>query len=1122
MPISFLSQAQRENYARFPSGLRSDIVANLFFLDDQDLEWISSKRGDFSRLGYAVQLVSVRFLGAFITDLAKIPYVVIERIALQIKVDDPSSCLVIYQNSRQRNRHTIEIRERYGYVDFSEKGCRYRLGRILCALCWTGTDRPGVIFEHAISWMCANKILLPGVTTLERFVAEIRFRMESRLWRLLTKNLTYSQEENLNSLLEVNDDKRQSLLDKLRKGPVSVSSTALVQALKRVESARSISVKLPLSRIPACRIAQLARFANTAKITAINRLQFDRKMATLVAFAHHFESSAQDDSLDVLSQVLRGLFSRAKHANNKTRLRTIKDLDKAATTLIEACKLLLNTGLSDNKVRSTIYRAVGQETLISAVENASALIRPPGNIFYQELEEKEKTIQRFLPTFLRVMNFESNQAGKALIDGIAWLKGSQNTEPPMGLVGKSWKRYVVIKDECRIIKRSPDKSKPTFASMKKLLNNQDGIVLHDNKLFYVDQLNKKISEVVVSQEKQAHIDSLKQSILNMKDDDSIIVSKGLSTSQSLDIVHENSTRDSDETMITANDICKKADTHELALIASITGRVNKETVIDRMAYTFCVLEKLQSALKRRDVFISPSWRYADPRANLPSGAQWAAMLPMICRSLGLSTDPTVIVNELTEELDQTYRLVATNIDNNAAVRFEMINGNEELVLTQLDKLDEPPSLKALQAAVKALLPRADLPEMVLEIATRTGFTGAFTHISEGSARADDLLISICAELLADACNTGRGPFVREDVPALKRDRLTWVDQNYIRNETMSAANSILVSAQNEIPFAKKYWGGGDVASADGMRFIVPVRTVHAAPNPKYFKSGRGVTWYNLISNQRTGLNAVTVPGTLRDSLILLGVVLEQQTELQPMRIMTDTGAYSDIVFGLFRLIGPRFSPRLADMGGARFWRIDPLADYGKLNVLAKHRINIDLIAPNWDDALRLAGSLKLGCVPATGIMRTLQVADKPTRLAQTIAEIGRIDKTIHMLNYINDESFRRSTLLQLNLTEGRHSLGRAVFHGKRGELHQRYREGQEDQLGALGLVLNIITLWNTIYTEAAVNQLRKEGFPVFDEDVSRLSSFSHGHLNMLGRYSFAMPDEVKRGELRPLRKRSSP
>ena len=94
--------------------------------------------------------------------------------------------------------------------------------------------------------------------------------------------------------------------------------------------------------------------------------------------------------------------------------------------------------------------------------------------------------------------------------------------------------------------------------------------------------------------------------------------------------------------------------------------------------------------------------------------------------------------------------------------------------------------------------------------------------------------------------------------------------------------------------------------------------------------------------------------------------------------------------------------------------------------------------------------------------------------------------------------------------------------GKRGELHQRYRAGQEDQLGALGLVLNVITLWNTIYMDAAINQLRQEGFPVYDEDVARLSAYGYSHINMLGRYSFVMPDEVKRGQLRPLRITNKP
>ncbi|HAT8651895.1 TPA: Tn3 family transposase [Legionella pneumophila] len=990
MPVDFLSPAQRENYGRYPNDLAPEFIANYFFLDDQDREWIRNKRGAFSRLGYALQLTTARFVGTFYSDLTEIPYKIIERIATQINVADIQNSLERYQKSEQRWRHTVEIRTRYGFTEFNEEGIRFKLGRWLYALFWTGTDRPGLLFEQTVLWLINNKVLLPGITTVERFIAEIRSRMDTRLWRSLIKNLTNDQTEKLNNLLLVAEKQRQSLLDILRKGPVRASSKTLVKALKRIEMARELSIVLP-KRLPEGRVSVLSRFANTAKTTAISRLSYERKMATLVAFAHHFEATAQDDALDILSIVLSELFSKAKRTNHKTRLRTIKDLDSAAATLIDACKVVLDNNLTDQEVRSKIFNIVGYEELIIAVTEVNALIQPPDDVFYRELEDKEQTIKNFLPSLLRVIHFDSNEAGKPIIQALDWLKSKSKKEAPMDLVSKTWKRYI-----------------------------------HD-----------------------------------------------------------------------------------------------KENQFNKTAYIFCVLDKLQGALKRRDLFISPSWRYSDPRANLHGGTEWEAIRPVICRSLNLTNEPHGYLQEFVNELDETYKLVAKNFDNNPFIRFDLIKGSEELILTQLDKLDEPESLKLLRSEVKSRLPRVDLPEVLLEIAKRTNFISAFTHINEGNARAVDLEISICAVLLAQACNTGLEPFVREDIPALKRDRLIWVDQNYIRDETITASNAILVAAQNQSKLAKK-WGGGDIASADGMRFVVPVRSLHAAPNPKYFNQGRGVTWYNLLSNQRTGLNDVTVPGTLRDSLILLGVVLEQQTELKPTRIMTDTGAYSDIVFGLFRLLGYRFSPRLADLGDARFWRVDPLADYGKLNILAKHRANLERIIPHWDDVLRLVGSLKLGRVPATGIMRTLQVGDKPTRLAQAIAEIGRIDKTIHMLNYIHDESCRRSTLLQLNLTEGRHSLARSVFHGKRGELHQRYREGQEDQLGALGLVLNVLVHWNTIYMDATLDQLKNDNFPVNEEDEVRLSPFAKAHFNMLGRYSFSMSDEVKDGKLRSLRDPNNP
>jgi TnpA family transposase len=484
--------------------------------------------------------------------------------------------------------------------------------------------------------------------------------------------------------------------------------------------------------------------------------------------------------------------------------------------------------------------------------------------------------------------------------------------------------------------------------------------------------------------------------------------------------------------------------------------------------------------------------------------------------LGLPTQPQPLLDALSEDLDRTYKAVAFRLPENEAVRFEDKDGQKELVLSPLDELEEPASLVALREAVAARMPVVDLPEILLEIAARNGFTEAFTHVAESTARAEGLSTSLCAVLLAEACNTGIEPLIRSEIPSLRRDRLTWVNQNYLRDETLTVANARLVAAQNQIPLAHA-WGGGEVASADGMRFVVPVRTVHAGPNPKYFGMGRGATWYNLLSNQFTGLHGIPLPGTLKDSLFLLALVLDQQTEMRPTHILTDTGAYSDVVFGLFRLLGYRFSPRLADIGGTRFWRIDPHADYGELNTLARQRIHPERIAEDWEEILRLAGSLKLGRVPAAGIMRMLQAGERPTRLAQSLAEIGRIEKTLHVLTYLDDASKRRAILLQLNRTESRHALAREVFHGKRGELRQKYREGQEDQLGALGLVLNTIVLWNTLYMDAALAQLRSEGHPIRNEDVARLSPLMHKHINFLGRYSFHIPDCIARGELRPLR-----
>ncbi|MFJ3254655.1 Tn3 family transposase [Streptomyces sp. NPDC086771] len=120
-----------------------------------------------------------------------------------------------------------------------------------------------------------------------------------------------------------------------------------------------------------------------------------------------------------------------------------------------------------------------------------------------------------------------------------------------------------------------------------------------------------------------------------------------------------------------------------------------------------------------------------------------------------------------------------------------------------------------------------------------------------------------------------------------------------------------------------------------------------------------------------------------------------------------------------------------------------------------------------------------------------------------------------------DDTYRRQMHRQLTVQESRHKLARDVCHGKRGTIHQAYREGMEDQLGALGLVLNAMVLWTTRYIDAAVARLRAEGHETRDEDIARLSPLKHRNLNLLGRYSFTASSPAA-DALRPLRDPEAP
>jgi TnpA family transposase len=992
MPVDFLTPDQERRYGRYAGEPTPAQLSRFFHLDDFDRDLVAAHRGDHNRLGFALQVGTVRFLGTFLPDPTDVPEGAVAYVAAQLGL--PASDLLRYGDGETRWDHAAEIRACYGYRDFHTPAEVFALVRWLYTRAWLSAERPSVLFDLATARLVERKVLLPGVTVLSRLVARVRDRTAVRLWLTLAQAPGPEVRDRLEALLIPEAPSRPTPLEQLRRAPSRVSVPALVGALRRLERIRALGAgTLDLASVPPGRLRTLARYGAAARAQTLARMPDGRRMATLLAVARQLSATALDDTLDVLDQVIGGLLARVEREGQKERLHSLKELDAAALRLRDACMVLMDPECDDPAIRGRVFSRVAREKLAAAIATVGELARPEDDHSSEYLLSRYGLVRRFLPDLLSTLELAATDAGRPVLSAFTFLKGLEGRrnpslrDAPMAMVPRSWRRLV-------------------------------------------------------------------------------------------------------------------------------TGT---EEGVNRHYYTFCFLERLQDGLRRRDIFAPESDRWGDPRAALLSGPAWETARKEVCRTLERSPTPEPEIAGLRRALDEAYTRTARNLPHNAAVALDPPAGKKpSFTLSRLDRLDEPDSLVSLRRDVAALLPRVDLPEILLEVQHWTGFAGAFTHLSEGGARAGDLDLSVCAVLLSEACNIGLEPLVRRDVPALTRGRLSWVQQNYLRADTISEANACLVEAQTRIPLANA-WGGGEVASADGLRFIVPVRTINAGPNSKYFRVGRGVTYYNFTSDQFTGFHGIVIPGTLRDSLFILDGLLEHQTVLRPHEIMSDTAGYSDIVFGLFHLLGYQFSPRLADIGGARFFRIDAQADYGALNALARHRVNTDRIAHAWDDLLRVAGSLKMGTVSASELMRTLQGGSRPSTLARALTELGRIAKTLYLLAYIDDESYRRRILVQLNRGEGRHSVARALFHGHRGELRQRYREGQEDQLGALGLVLNAVVLWNTRYMDAALDQLRAQGRQIAPEDEAHLSPLVSDHINMLGRYTFALPEPIQRGALRALR-----
>ena len=661
MAVEFLTDEQAAGYGRFEGEPAQAELERFFFLDDADRELVARRRGAHSRLGFAVQLGTVRYLGTFLSpDALDVPWGVVDYLAGQLEIADASVMKRYTDRPMTAYEHAWEIREAYGYRDFADAEAGAQLRGFLAGRAWTHAEGPVALFGQAVAWLRRQRVLLPGVSVLARLVTAVRAEAADRLHRSVAGAAASADAElpgRLRALLEVPAGQRVSEWERLRRAPVRTSGPSLERALSRAAEVISVGAGLAeLSAVPVNRLSVLARYGLTAKAPLLRELADPRRTATLLAAARHLEAAAVDDALDLFDLLMATrLIGPARRASERERLAALPRLERASVTLAGAVTAVMD-----------VLSAAGAGAVdVAAAWQAVEQVAPRDRV-----RDAAAVVGELVP---------DDSAGEAAMRTA--LAGRYRVVRP----------FLVLLAEALPLAEAP--------AGQKILAAVRGLP---------DLAARRARQRPLG---RGEID---------------------------------------------ND-----------LVPPVWGRAvygNPDLppgAVDRDAYVLCVLEQLRAALRRRDVFAASSLRWADPRAMLLDGPAWEAVRPEILTGLGLAGPAEEHLRDLARSLDAAWREMARRLAGagpEASVRIVPAAGDRvRLSVERLDAVGEPESLTKLREMVAAMLPRVDLPDLLLEVHAWTGYLDAYTHAGGAASRVEDLPVSVAALLVAEACNVGPDP-----------------------------------------------------------------------------------------------------------------------------------------------------------------------------------------------------------------------------------------------------------------------------------------------------------------------------------------------------------------------------
>ena len=527
-------------------------------------------------------------------------------------------------------------------------------------------------------------------------------------------------------------------------------------------------------------------------------------------------------------------------------------------------------------------------------------------------------------------------------------------------------------------------------------------------------------------------------------------------------------------------------------------RQGKALKLSRRHFEVCVFSYLADELKSGDICVMGSSDYADYREQLLSWEQCQPLIDEYCQNLGFPNNADGFVAHLKSWLEETALKVDEGYLHNTQI---IINEQGEPLLKRPPKKKETTSLKALEALIEERMPHRNLIDILKNVDYWTNFTRHFGPLSGSDPKLERATERYLLTVFAYGCNLGPSQAARHMGEVVTAHMLSFVNRRHI---SLSKLNAALVDIINryhvlELP---RLWGEGKSVAADGTKYDLYEQNLLSEYHIRY--GGYGGIAYHHVADSYIALFSHFISCGTWEAVYIIEGLLKNSSELQPDTVHGDTQGQSTPVFALSYLLGIKLMPRIRNWKDLNFYRPDKETVYQHIDSLFSEPINWELIRTHWQDLFRVVLSIQEGKISSAVLLRKLGNYSRKNRLYKAFQELGRVVRTVFLLNYISDQELRQQITAVTNKVESYHGFSKWLFFGGEGIIANNDPEEQEKIIKYNTLVANAVIFHNAVDLTEVLQQLKREGYLIEREDMEALSPYLINQIKRFGDYLIDM------------------